>query len=253
MTSISSATAKGSTLIWVAQVFSLVSAASFAFGAITYQIAFSVWDINFLQIATPADVLMSGMDYLFRSVFSVGAVMLGARLASAGADIMVPKPKIYPFFYIAFTIIALNVVPILTWRLEELVPMAVVGIPASVMMFVVMTTCMLLFGMILAVSVRRFTGAAREWVSGIVLVGIVLGTIVPHSVAAAAVGFSNPPLLLKASGCNGQVIWIGSRSVLLRCGTGEVQVLHNAENLVLSVSRQAPDGARLEASKIAGG
>lgn len=54
-------------LIFAAEIATLFSTAAFMLSVVLNNIIFSNWNINYLQVASPSDVLMGGLDLLFRS------------------------------------------------------------------------------------------------------------------------------------------------------------------------------------------
>jgi hypothetical protein len=73
---VSSSSAAKRQLLFAGEIATVLSALAFLVSAVLNRLIFSNWNINYLQIASPADVLMGGLDLLFRA----WPVLLGISL-----------------------------------------------------------------------------------------------------------------------------------------------------------------------------
>lgn len=66
-----------SMLVWVAELSAALSAGGFLLSAIVNTIAFREWGLNYLQLATPTDVIMGGLAYALAASPFLIAVAVG--------------------------------------------------------------------------------------------------------------------------------------------------------------------------------
>lgn len=70
-----------SALVWVAELSAVLSAAGFITSAAVNAILFRRLGLNYLQIASPSDVVMGGLDYAFSGAVFAGLAALGVCAA----------------------------------------------------------------------------------------------------------------------------------------------------------------------------
>lgn len=70
-------------LVWVAELFSVLTAGAFLASIWMHQTVFSSWGLSYFQVATPADVLMGGISTLALGLGLVPWFMAGVAVAAA--------------------------------------------------------------------------------------------------------------------------------------------------------------------------
>lgn len=218
-----------SLLVWAVQLVSLASIAAFLVAVVVNSMVFDRWGLEFLQIATPSDVLMSGLAILFSWL------------------------RLMAFFCVGFVIALL---PFNERRTDILICSALAAFIEGCLVFIVhifgqafdhyfelsswiyitsILGTIVAIGFLQAVSLKR-----SDFVGGVVLGSIVLLGIWIHGVGLinhlSKVGFSGVNAYpreicgeLIGETEDAQLLWAGQNASAIRCGgTGPIYVKYNS-------------------------
>lgn len=192
------------------EYFSVVTAASFALSIFANQAVFDRWGLNFLQLATVTDVVMSGLSLLFFTIPLAMALLaawvlggLGGRWRWIGRIA----------FIIAALIFALGLLGLAQGEADQ-------GAAAAVS-----SSGLVLVGLLCQPALRfRREKSLRAGIAAIaaaLLAVVTLAQTVAYTVKRYEVrGYSADAQLYLQSAipsCKGRALWVGERAVVLDC------------------------------------
>lgn len=193
------------------EYFSIVTAGSFALSILANQAVFDRWGLNFLQLATFADVVMSGLSLLFFTI-PLAVVFLAAWFAG-GLRGRWRWPRRIALGLAVF-VLALGLWGLSQGQAEE-------GAAAAVS-----TSGVVVVGLLSQAALRfrrrRTLGAGTMAVMTVLLALLTLFQTVAYTVQKYKIsGYSGTePLYLMpaAPDCIGRALWTGERALVLDCG-----------------------------------
>jgi len=222
----------------VAQISSLAGIVGFIAAIALHSAIFRAWGLTFLQIATPSDVLLSGLQLAIQFLLPFVAFALGwwiGRSLHAISSALIWRVGLS----LVWTSLILAYV-LLQRRLETFIDYTV---HVSVAAF--------LFASIMAISERLSDLiTSSDWALNKVHFwrGLWLGAILSYCGSVIVTQFNR----IEENGIYGvawlikprlencslpRVFWTGERAVVVRCfQTGEFRILHQAENVEMSGS-----------------
>ncbi|MDF2383417.1 hypothetical protein JMG10_18195 [Nostoc ellipsosporum NOK] len=221
------------------EYFSVVTAASFALSILANQAVFDRWGLNFLQLATFADVAMSGLSLLFFTI-PLAILFLAAWLVGGFESRLAWLKRIA--LGIAGLIFALGI-----WGLFR--GQAEAGAAAAVS-----TSGVAIVGLLGQAALRfrrhRTPGAGVTAATTLALAGFTLFQTIAYTVQKYQVGgySGDVPLYLMpaAPDCIGRALWTGERAAVLDCGgkgaPQDIRVVFGQDNRLYSTVR--PRGVR---------
>lgn len=218
----------------VAQWLSALAGLSFAAAAIFNGWIFDGWGLNFLQIASAADVLNSGIDLFFRLL----APALGCTSGWFAARGLIFLTQENEFWSSAIKKTAF--------------------LPGIISM---LAAAYVVCGGVFSPLTFIYAFSAGYYYSYDVAIGstprlFIFVFVIPLFIAIVSLGFKNvsevsrygfePRRILVEAGysCAGDVLWIGDRSIVVHCKTGEVDVIYGGENVRMSM-RQIEEWPRV--------
>lgn len=192
------------------EYFSVVTAVSFAVSIFANQAVFDRWGLNFLQLATVTDVVMSGLSLLFFTIPLAMALLAAWVIGGLGG-------RLRWFGRIALIIAAL-VFALGLWGLSQ--GEADQGAAAAVS-----SSGFVLVGLLGQPALRfhrkRSLRAGLAAIAAAVLAAVTLGQTVAYTVKRYEVrGYSaDAQLYLQPAipSCKGRALWVGERAVVLDC------------------------------------
>lgn len=250
--------ARRSLIGFAAELFMVVAAMGFAGSIIVNTLVFRHWRLNFIQIASSSDVLMTGFDGSLRFVL-IALVLTAPAVAVyfARVDRLVP-PRRRPLAVMACLVLSLILMVVLVEFIGRASSVENGGLYWRVLIVSaidggISLTAVLQFLLIEADSKENsrdrklFFGFSTKWLSSpypvVILVMVVisgsqeLSAVLDRYETAGYLGsahyMSSPP-----SGCDGRVLWIGARALVITCNRDRQQRYAvvgalNARNLVI--------------------
>lgn len=192
-------------VLFVAEVATLLTAGAFFVSAIVNSSIFSNWNISYLQVASPADVVMGGLDLLFRSWPVLVGILAGYASSRRFGD--ASKLLIFPvvlLFALSFAGNALlrDVGLLSLWR-----EMAGILIVASMWYWT--------WGL--------FSSDSKEW-DGSTIFGAInaaFGCAILYTLVSMTPGFWPAGTVFRANGaqpCERPIVlWSGSSATIVEC------------------------------------
>ncbi|HEY5411830.1 MAG TPA: hypothetical protein VIJ94_13995 [Caulobacteraceae bacterium] len=215
-----------------AETIPALAAAAFCITTFFHEFVFRAWGLNFLQLATPQDVLMSGISSLALVVLVSLCSLLGLYLGSwlkAVQSFRLPIragiAALMLIFGYLFSIIPVD---------KTLYNINSVWITAS--------WANIYFGILAGFEPNR---VLRLWLRALLIV-VSFGAAA-YSMAAQAghlivFGFETTPMVatIKDAGasCESDVLWLGERNVVFKCRSGPltgVRVLHGDSDVSVTL------------------
>lgn len=221
------------------EYFSVVTAASFALSIVANQAVFDGWGLNFLQLATFADVVMSGLSLLLFTV-PLAAAFLAAWLVGGFRGRLVWLKRVA--LAIAAFVFFLGF-----WGLVR--GQGEVGAAAAVS-----SGGVVLVGLLgqpaLRFRRRRTFGVDMTATVASLLAAVTLFQTIAYTVQKYQIGgySSGAQLYLtpRAADCVGRALWTGERAVVLDCqdkgGTQDIRVIFGQESGLYHVVRPRQGG-----------
>lgn len=232
-------------LTWTVQLVSIAGMLGFVVGVGLNSLVFSAWGLNFLQLATPSDVIMSGFEIALWAFSNVVAGLVGLVIGRA-----LGRTKFYLWVLALTGVLWAAVTGFISFFSDE--------IDESIFnLFVISNICTFIIG----------TATGTAYTSGIVgvydsirngsfatimlnkkfnLVLFSLSIIIVMCMMVIAIlsrlqefGFHRPPIFIETDKCFsrvGQVYWTGANAVVARCEDDSFVVILGPENLTLYVA-----------------
>jgi hypothetical protein len=211
------------------QTLTLLTAAGFAASSVFNSLIFYFWGLNFLQIASPEDVLMSGLDSVARIALISSAIFLAFLASRYFAYLLIHsgKQNILTILYIALGLILLGGAYWLKYTQHILFAFALfVYLSASVFFLAIHTDW---YGDFVR-SIKLRQSAVMVVLNGVfVLMMVVIGafvavaavnTVIHASQRMIASGFGDGShyAVPAPAACEGRVMWMGERAIVVACG-----------------------------------
>lgn len=238
-----------------AEILALLGAVGFAGAIIVNTLVFRDWRLNFIQIASSSDVLMTGFDGGLRFVL-IAIILMAPPVAVylARADRYVPvKQRSYAVMACLVFSLILMVVLIdfiarasstqslgLYWRV-----LIVSAIDGGIAMAAVLQFLLIEADSRENSSERKlFFGLSMRWLSSPYPLVILVMIVISGSQELSAVvskyettGYLGSPHYMASPpfGCEGKVLWIGERALVITCSRDRLQ------HYAVVGSRTAPD------------
>lgn len=238
------------TLVWVAEVSAVLSAVGFLTSAAVNTYMFRRLGLNYLQIATPSDVLMGGLDYAFSAAVFGAAIIAGTLVAWAISRL----PK-WAKWSLVIMFSGLFVALLLSW----LTPISIIS-PAATMMLLTGPFWVGLarpFFWPLGQQLRQPNASMLQFALPLVWFALVLVAVTPNVVLSRESSsqqrlyFAPGPLSVSdesmaARSCDWPFVeWIGAQFTIVNC-TGRLWIIPSDQVQATLGSRQPGDtGARL--------
>jgi len=217
-------------LAQIAQLLSLAGIAGLLAAIGLNSLIFSLWGLTFLQLATPSDVLLSGLQLAFLIVFPMLAAVLGWWIGTKITAISGSYVRIAVIIFLGLLII-LHFVTVLyfKYRLSVTISFAIFSFLYSALIRSVERVR----------TLRRGSSRRRPKKEALNVTWLGLGIIMCYQIAEKQItriyhnGMSGGLLHRPApENClRPLVLWVGERAVVVRCPTNEIRVLYNAENI----------------------
>ncbi len=193
------------------EYFSIVTAASFALSILANQAVFDRWGLNFLQLATVADVVMSGLSLLFFTI-PLALALLAAWIVGG------LRGRLRWFARIAL-IIATLIFALGLWGLSQ--GEADQGAAAAVS-----SSGFVLVGLLGQTALRfrkaRNLRTVSATIAAALIAAVTLAQTIAYTVQRYEVrGYSGDAQLYLQSAtpdCKGRALWTGEHAVVLDCG-----------------------------------
>lgn len=209
------------------EYFSVVTAASFALSIVANQAVFDGWGLNFLQLATFADVVMSGLSLLLFTV-PLAAALLAAWLVGGLRGRLAWLRRVA--LGIAGFVFVLGLWGLVRGQGEE-------GAAAAVS-----SGGIVLVGLLAKPALRfrrrRTLGAGMTAAVASLLAALTLFQTIAYTVQKYQIGgYSSRAQLYLTPGvadCAGRALWTGERAVVLDCqdrgGAQDIRVIFGQES-----------------------
>ncbi|SEH12713.1 hypothetical protein SAMN05428974_0544 [Sphingopyxis sp. YR583] len=228
--------------VWLIEAFSIATAASFLASSALLWLVFSTWHLDFFSLATPGDVLMSGLSAAFRLLpFAVLAWIYWRYDNLATRRNLVILAVVLLGIYVARVLL-----------LRRYVDTYIVGEKSAFFEWYY-TLHMVLPGTWVVVAAAAAIAAAivvrlarsgrlrgRKWIGfglaacAVAAVGGLVGQLQKSGFQPAGVD-----VLRHDADCFGHALWIGERFTVLRCTPEEIRVVRS-EGLSLSARGPKP-------------
>jgi hypothetical protein len=228
-----------SVLTMLAQGLSLAGVLSFALAVMINTFIFEAWGLSFLQLATPGDVVASGLAIL--AMFSSLFFPLGAGALLWSLPFRPRRRAALPriFSSILYGSLAVGVVSAVTVHYDSLVHVIEFKyIELILWVSLISTILMLISGgaVIVHVFINAGSVPVYHWVALIMLSGfLIFGSVNVISLVRNWGMPGNLKTIVPACGrFPGSILWTGERAVVVRCRSQKIIVLYGSENLVMS-------------------
>ena len=219
-------------VIWVetirmlAETFVLIAAVGFLISIVANSIIFNAWELDFLQIATPNDIIISGL-----SIFGepIAFLMVGVLAYIAGK--IFAKGRIVDSIFIATLVVALS---------NQFLVMRY-GYLGYLGTFAAATGCASRIGIYIDKGksyYRPYRIMLTLLFSVMLLQGLAVGWSNAKTITSAGYMWFGNTIITPGPASNCEVLWIGERAVVASCARnkGPIVIL-NAENLMVQVRR----------------
>ncbi|HSZ51285.1 MAG TPA: hypothetical protein VK801_06920 [Caulobacteraceae bacterium] len=240
------------------ELVAVLAVIGFAGSIILNTLVFRHWRLNFIQIASSSDVLTTGFDGSLKFALIAIAIMAPSAIVYCARLYRLVPPRHRSFAIMACLVISLILMIVLVGFISRAFLAQGIGIYWRVLIIAaidggIAMAAVLQFLLIDAESRRDFGerrlfwGLDSRWVSSpypvVILVMIVvsglqeLGAVVTMYETSGYLGtthyMSSPP-----PGCDGKVLWIGERALVITCSRDRLQHYAvvgtlNAPNLVI--------------------
>lgn len=225
--------------IWVIELLSLLTGASFLASSFISAIIFQIWELNFFGIATPSDVIMSGIGFLIYALPLSLTVFMGYRFILFQESLFMKISFIFVFLFVFPMVIAVNLVNdylviIPTWT-------AWLSDHSSSVLYILAMMMGILCGSGLREQMLNPTRRTRFVTGFFGSVAVITGLATVAS-NYAFYGFEPTRLSISPAPTSCQrhkVFWIGEQSLVLRCADGDFQVQRNYGNIALVPKQSA--------------
>lgn len=210
--------------IW-AQWLSGLAAISFVAAAIFNGWIFDGWGLNFLQIASAADVLNSGIDLFFRLLapllgFVSGWVVVRGLIFLFNDRIIVSKIINYLRFVLLFS-----------------VPLMLIYVVAGGIFSPLIFIFAFSYGYYF--SYEAAVGRMSHSIPAIMVIILFIMTSslgIKSVIRVSKYGFQPRKIVLDDKAyCRGDVLWMGERSIVVNCNNRRIMVIYGSENLKLEM------------------
>jgi hypothetical protein len=217
------------------EALSLLAALAFLAAVALNQFLFNQWGLSFLQVASPADVVMTGVGallYLSPLVF----------IAAAGALLGLVTRRVRPLWWGLLLLECLVIVALaaaVAFRTSVTTPSGS-GVTVLLILALVPLAHLLTHSRRREMLARRGATAAVGSLLVASVLAVAAGQVQDYSLDG--VGPQRIHLLQPAlPGCHGLVLWQGERATVVQCSYGRaarenLRVLYNAQDLVITTA-----------------
>lgn len=221
--------------VWVIELFSIITGASFVLAAMIHAIIFRFWNLDFFTVATPSDVLMSGLSLVVKTAPLAAISVTCYRMPSFSR-----RWTIYVILLLFAVLFGVRRwIEFEYFQTEQTTTFSVltflwVYFPSANYLIAVLIAAFIAFGVRTEEHSLRDRASRGTWafISFLTLIGG--GAIL---LEYGSEGFEPPGLQMSAppKDCRSHhMLWIGERSLVMRCEvTDEVVVHANTENVAL--------------------
>jgi hypothetical protein len=226
----------------VAEAATVLGFFGFTISIILNSIAFAKIGVAFLQIATPSDIIISGVQVSTNLISGMTCIVVGLSVAEMLRRIPAKRAVIY--------FVSVVVMLILTFTLCGLIsifnqPHNYKSIPVYRIMLILILTPIVFWLSVKYYSNQRHSKYRKigEWIAWATLatpIAILLLVIaVAYAYRLSEEGFLGNSVYLIEDGATSdrprcglqQVLWLGERAVVTRCETGKIVVIYQPQDL----------------------
>ena len=229
------------------QASSLVLAAGFLLSTILNSFVFNTWGVPFTQVATPNDVLNSGLQMTGNLILGVLACLIGVAFFFTVKD---HNRILIAVIRIIVSLVGMSALLRFAWHLlGDVLHKPTASTPASILgssdLLPTLLTGIIAVSFLLASDAANFwEGKSRPRVMELAAVmGLFTGmTLVFVGIAqAGSQGFLEGKYLLTnpkvPDGCAGTVLWVGERAIAVRCQDSKPPlVVFGADNATMEAT-----------------
>lgn len=202
-------------------------------------LVFRAWGLNFLQLATIADTLTSGLDIFLPALIVIFAFVGGAAVGGFLSRRVSRRGAVLLGGVATLTLVALVIWAIILRPRPGLTDLATI----ATLLFLMGPAYLLVTATEPKADAAKAaqTDALEVVQSLFVVVLICAGGLYGLIADRSRDGFNGPLAAANVCDCaaRGRVMWIGERTIVVRCRPGDVRVVSQAENQMLALQGAA--------------